>query len=223
VSIRLRLVAARHWKYDPPGLVGTNVNMASRPGILFVNSMITSDTLTPELFREWYEGVHIPDLLVTSGINSGVRYKATNPEQVERPYLAMYPVKNVQWLHSDEFKSVPLHSDMLPNDSKAIYELADFESRYYEKLDTKGEPGREGPAEFVVTVEFDSLTEDLAKLYELSTPEGMTPVRSRVFKLNFSRQSRPAYLGVVSPDLASYLTSLVGLLGSQPVTNWSIV
>lgn len=66
-----------------------------------------------------------------------------------------------------------------------------------------------GPAETVVLVAFDSTTDDTTELSEVSTPEGTEPVRSRVFKLAFSRAIRtsehdrqlakPAgYLGVVS-------------------------
>lgn len=183
--------------------------MSLTPGILFVNSKITSEALTPEIFREWYESVHIPDIFVTSGIKSAFRYQSTTPGKVERPYLALYPVRDIQWLYSDEFKSIPVHSDMLPNKSKAIFELADFDTRYYETLDTKAETNRQGPAKVVVVVQFDSLTEDSAKLFDASTPVGSTPVWSRVLKLNFSRQNRlpederqisrpPAYLGIVS-------------------------
>ncbi|OIW28972.1 hypothetical protein CONLIGDRAFT_402795 [Coniochaeta ligniaria NRRL 30616] len=185
--------------------------MSPTPAILFVNSKITSDTLTPEVFREWYESVHIPDIFVTSGIKSAFRYQSTTPDKVERPFLALYPIKDIEWLSSDEFKSIPVHSDLLPNESKAIFELADFDTRYYETLDTKTESGRQGPAKVVVVVQFDSSSEDPAKLFDASTPGGKTPVRSRVLKLNFSRQNRlaegerqiskpPAYLGIYEYD-----------------------
>jgi hypothetical protein len=183
--------------------------MSATPGILFVNSKITSDALTQEVFTDWYESVHIPDIFVTSGIKSAFRYKSPTPETVERPFLAIYPVKDVQWLFSDEFKSIPVYSDMLPVESKAIFDLADFDTRYYATLDTKTEAGRQGPAKAVVIVQFDNANDDAAKLYEASTPAATKPVRSRVMKLNFSRQNRlpegqrqiskpPAYLGIVS-------------------------
>jgi len=186
--------------------------MSPTPGILFVNSKITSDALKPEVFKEWYESVHIPDILATSGIKFGCRYQSTAPEKVERPFLALYPVKDVQWLHSEEFKSIPMHSDMLPVESKLISDLADFEHRYYETVDATAESGCQGPAKALVCVEFDNSSAGSAKLYEASTPAGTVPVRSRVLKLNFSRQNRlaetdskmdktPAYLGIVSSHL----------------------
>ncbi|KAB5515243.1 hypothetical protein GE09DRAFT_1160641 [Coniochaeta sp. 2T2.1] len=185
--------------------------MSPTPVVLFVNSKIISDTLSPELFRDWYEGVHIPDIFETSGIKSAFRYHTTTPGKVDRPYLALYPVADLEWLNSAEFKAIPVHSDMLPNESKAIFELADFDTRYYVTIDTKAESGRQGPAKGVVVVQFDSSSEDPAKLYEASTPVGTKPVRSRVLKLNFSRQNRnpdgenklskpPAYLGIYEYD-----------------------
>jgi hypothetical protein len=38
------------------------------PGLLFVNSKITSPSLSPEAFTEWYQDVHIPDIFNTSVI-----------------------------------------------------------------------------------------------------------------------------------------------------------
>lgn len=118
--------------------------MAGQPGILFVNSKITSDTLSASTFTSWYEGVHIPDIFVTSGIKTALRYVSTAPDAVERPYLALYPVRDVGWLSSDEFKSIPVHSDVLPNESGAIFELADFDTRYYVTLGRKGGDGVKG-------------------------------------------------------------------------------
>jgi hypothetical protein len=111
--------------------------MEAQPGILYVQSRIVSDSLSPELFKKWYEDVHIPDILATSGFNSAFRYISTSPDTVDRPYLALYPTKDVNWLYSKEFFSIPLHSDILPNNSKAIFELANFDNRYYETMDTK--------------------------------------------------------------------------------------
>lgn len=111
--------------------------MSAQPGIFFVNSKITSDTLSPQVFNRWYQDVHIPDILATSGIKKAIRYLSTTPEGAERPYLAVYPVQDVAWVRSDEFKSIPVHSDMLPNESKAIFEIADFDSRVYVLLGKK--------------------------------------------------------------------------------------
>lgn len=36
------------------------------PGLLFVNSKLTSLALSPEAFTDWYNDVHVPDVLKTS-------------------------------------------------------------------------------------------------------------------------------------------------------------
>jgi hypothetical protein len=106
---------------------------ASGPGLLYVNSKITSPSLSPEVFTEWYQDIHIRDIFLTSGINSAFRYytQSSEPAKIERPYLALYPVEDVGFLYSAEFRAIPVHSDMLPGESKGIFDLADFDTRYY--------------------------------------------------------------------------------------------
>ena len=125
--------------------------MAGQAGIFYVNSKITSPTLTHDVFTRWYEDVHVPDILITSGINAAFRYKATGP--VDRPYLALYPVRDVGWLSSDEFKSIPVHSDLLPNESRAIFEIADFDARNYASRGRRGGGGIQGrPPPFIFRI-----------------------------------------------------------------------
>lgn len=120
---------------------------ASGPGLLFVNSKIVSPDLSPELFTQWYQDIHIRDIFLTSGIKSASRYftASSEPATIERPYLALYPVKDVAFLYSAEFKAIPVHSDMLPVESKNIFDLADFDTRYYTNIGKlEGEDGFEG-------------------------------------------------------------------------------
>ena len=109
---------------------------AQGPGLLYVNSKITSPRLSPELFTEWYQDVHIPDIFVTSGIKTAFQYYTSSPDpaSVERPYLALYPLRHVRFLQTSEFKSIPVHSDLVPTESKCIFDLADFDTRYYTNL-----------------------------------------------------------------------------------------
>ena len=74
------------------------------PGILFVNSKITKpDELSPEDYTKWYEKVHIPDIFKTSGIKEASRWETVDPKS-ERPYLALYPLEDLNFLETDEFK-----------------------------------------------------------------------------------------------------------------------
>ncbi|KAK3100818.1 hypothetical protein LTR53_018972, partial [Teratosphaeriaceae sp. CCFEE 6253] len=99
------------------------------PGVLFVNSKITKpDEFSDQDFSKWYEVVHIPDIFKTSGIKSASRWRAVDPAN-DRPYLALYPVDDLEFLDSDEFKAIPVHHDSLPGG--AVFNLADFDTRYY--------------------------------------------------------------------------------------------
>jgi hypothetical protein len=109
--------------------------MSPQPGIFYVNSKISCpDQLSTGVFHSWYEDVHIPDIFRTSGMKAAMRFQSTAPEDVERPYLALYPVKDVGFLSSPEFYSIPVHSDMLPNPSKYIFDVANFDTRHYVAL-----------------------------------------------------------------------------------------
>lgn len=102
------------------------------PGLLYANAKITDDRLTPEVLDKWYEEIHIPDVLKTSGFESAIRYKSRDPN-AERPYLALYPIKDINFLKTDEFKTIPGHSPLLPGPSHLIYDFVHFDVRVYTK------------------------------------------------------------------------------------------
>jgi hypothetical protein len=106
------------------------------PGLLYVNSKIDSAKISPEVFTKWYEDEHIPDILRSSGMNSAYRYY-TNPKEKapnSRPYLALYPLEDVFFLQTEEFNSIPVHSDLVPSSGRCIFDVADFDVRYYTNL-----------------------------------------------------------------------------------------
>jgi len=111
------------------------INMPSNePELLYVNSKIVEPSkLSPELFTNWYNDVHIPDIFKTTGIQEAFRYYTTaeDPSSIERPYLALYPIKSKGFLQSAQFRSIPVQSDMLPGPSHDIFDVADFDTRYY--------------------------------------------------------------------------------------------
>jgi hypothetical protein len=116
----------------------------SGPGLLYVNSILKDPkSVAPELFTEWYEDVHIRDIFKTSGIKAAFRYYTTTPDKVERPYLALYPLKDMAFLTSKEFKSIPVKNDVLP-EGKHIFEFADFDTRYYLELKNRSNGGSKG-------------------------------------------------------------------------------
>ena len=112
-------------------------NSTSFPELLYVNSKITApEKLSAELFTKWYNEVHIPDIFVTSGIKEAYRYytTASDPSTVERPYLALYPAKFAGYFQSKEFASIPVKSDILPGPNHEIFDVADFDARYYRTM-----------------------------------------------------------------------------------------
>ncbi|KFY76852.1 hypothetical protein V499_03630 [Pseudogymnoascus sp. VKM F-103] len=124
----------------------------AQPGILWVNSKITHpDAITPENFDKWYNDIHVPDILATSGFDSAFRYKNIDPK-ADRPYLAMYPVSDVDWLGSPEFSSIPNTSDCFPGPSHKCFDYADFDTRFYEFIHSYEKPGAPaGPTKLVIS------------------------------------------------------------------------
>ncbi|KAI9679907.1 MAG: hypothetical protein M1817_004922 [Caeruleum heppii] len=109
----------------------------SRPGMLFAWSKITSPSLTPDLLRKWYDMEHIPDIIRTSGFKSDFRYEAISPGSVDgRSYLNICIVDDLVFFDSDEFKAIPIKSELFAED-KSIFDLVDFDLRYAERVDVK--------------------------------------------------------------------------------------
>jgi hypothetical protein len=114
----------------------------SGPGLLYVNSKIGNLELTDEIFNQWYNDVHVPDVFLAKGIKSASRYKTSESGPVERPYLALYPMQDVQHLQSQDFLTITNQSDLLPNKGN-IFETVNFDIRYVTHLKTFG-PGQIG-------------------------------------------------------------------------------
>ena len=53
----------------------------------------------------------------------------------------MYPVSDVNWLGGKEFASIPLTSDYFPGPSHNCFDYANFDSRFYEFIDSYEKPG----------------------------------------------------------------------------------
>ncbi|ROT38962.1 hypothetical protein SODALDRAFT_294125 [Sodiomyces alkalinus F11] len=100
-------------------------------GLLYVNSAIErTDVLDEEKFMDWYDNDHIAEVLETSGVSSAWRFKDVEFGKVEKPYLAMYPLEDIGFTQTDEFKKIRVHSDKIPGGA-AIYDVANFDVRVY--------------------------------------------------------------------------------------------
>jgi hypothetical protein len=52
-----------------------------------------SDPSREEEFNDWYDTVHVPDILETPGFVRAIRYENTNPAEGQGKYVAMYEIE----------------------------------------------------------------------------------------------------------------------------------
>jgi len=121
------------------------------PGLLLVNSKVTRpDMLDEDTFIKWYSLDHIPEILNTSGVSSAVRFKNADPK-AERPYLVLYPMDNIGFTQSEEFKKISVYSDLLPGEGP-VYDLTDMDVRVYSFIDKYEPNGIVEPGKWVVKI-----------------------------------------------------------------------
>lgn len=116
------------------------------PGLLYVQSRIArTDILDEATFFEWYDEDHIDEIVNTSGIDSALRYRDADFDAKirtkEKGLLAIYPLQDLAFLLSDEFRGIRIKSPLLP-DTGIVYDLAEFDVRYLSLVE-KTEPKQE--------------------------------------------------------------------------------
>lgn len=107
----------------------------SGPGLIWSNSKITApETLSSELFERWYDQKHIPDVMGAraGGVVAAWRYKCLDPDR-DTPYLTLYNVPDLEVVTTEEFKAIPMTSEMLPSDA-SIHTMALFDTRFYRRI-----------------------------------------------------------------------------------------
>ncbi|KAF1941454.1 hypothetical protein EJ02DRAFT_202598 [Clathrospora elynae] len=144
------------------------------PGILFVRSRISpasKQVLDEPTFLKWYDDLHIPEVVSTSGIKSAFRYidmHKTCPAS-PKPYLAFYPMLDLAFTLSEEFRGVRVESETLPG-SGVVYDLADFDVSYLGFCGATMPKRGHGRAEYIVTAGIrpgnDADMESLDKFFE---------------------------------------------------------
>lgn len=99
------------------------------PGCLYVQSKISKpDILDENTFLKWYDEHHIPDMLRTSAVKSAFRFQDIDSE-AGKPYLVIYPLNDLGFLSSDEFRNVSVQGDPLPGAGN-VFDMADFDARF---------------------------------------------------------------------------------------------
>lgn len=112
-------------------------------GLLWVNSKITKpDELSKEDFTKWYDEIHVPDVLKmpSKKITSARRYESIDPS-ADRPYLAIYPVEDIQFVETPEFLKIPVHDNVFPGPSHLCFDYAEIDTRIYDHIDTYQKDG----------------------------------------------------------------------------------
>ncbi|OCK85542.1 hypothetical protein K432DRAFT_286605 [Lepidopterella palustris CBS 459.81] len=208
----------------------------SGSGILWVNSKITApDKVSPELFRAWYEEVHIPDILAAKqgGILASWRYQCADPER-PAPYLAIYSVPDLGFLQSNEFKAIPMAHDMLPG-GEPIHIFADFDAMVYKRVKVfeKGET-KPGCGAVIITACIQpaaGMEQEFGRWYNEEHLEQVSETpgwrRSTRFELVFktedkddlNREITPKYLAIHEFEDGSLPGERVQPL--TPVTDWT--
>ncbi|CAG8951388.1 hypothetical protein HYFRA_00007300 [Hymenoscyphus fraxineus] len=120
-------------------------------GMLWVNSRITSTSLTKSSFEEWYNEEHVPDVLNTKAISSACRYNNINPAD-SHPYLALYPFEDIGFFETKRFREIPARSEKYFPGGETCFDLAEFDTRIYEWVHGYEKPGvKSGPAKMIIS------------------------------------------------------------------------
>ncbi|KAF9634864.1 hypothetical protein BFW01_g5759 [Lasiodiplodia theobromae] len=144
-----------------------DVTSSAKQGLLYVGARFTNPDLRYEDWARWYDEIHMPHLASMSGCRAAMRYvrivDPNTPQEQKQssalPYLTLYPLHDVSWLHGDEFDSAKdsTEADYLPG--RSIFKSVDFEGRGYELVGGSAVMGGgegQGSTKFIVFTTFKS-------------------------------------------------------------------
>lgn len=88
---------------------------------------------------DWYDNIHIPDVIATSGQKTALRYASLNPN-AEWRYLVVYPVNDILFSETEEFDNIRKggHKELHYKD---FAELAALDLRISERVSVFEPPG----------------------------------------------------------------------------------
>ena len=73
------------------------------PGILVAKShLLSSATITPEIFIHWYHNIHIPDVLASPGAPPLVIHYTSADPGAKWVNLMAFRLPDISWLGSEE-------------------------------------------------------------------------------------------------------------------------
>ncbi|KIW04514.1 uncharacterized protein PV09_04269 [Verruconis gallopava] len=161
------------------------------PGIIWVASRVTQpDKLSEERFCEWYEGQHIDEVTALSGVPAAARYEAVPMSELAGPptaetikaaeqrpdylmggkWLTIYEMKDVDFRHTAEFKSLDGQSKPKGNLLDEIFTKAHFETRFGALLSNDDKGIKKGPGKLIISATMTpgsrASAEDIEQFYE---------------------------------------------------------
>ncbi|KAL3471349.1 hypothetical protein BJX99DRAFT_263369 [Aspergillus californicus] len=206
--------------------------MAPPQALLYVTSRVRAPPrISSEDFNAWYDNEHVPDILKTSGVNAAYRYNACAARS--GPYLAVYPVRDMQFFGSQEYLTIPTSSDTLPGPTHLCFDIADFDSRAYATLAEIEDPDMPpGPSSELLAVEFDPPTHagDAVMEWLTGTYTRRASQRVRAYKLDTvmyqaeKMDNLPHYLGLLEFDGGSdvYQAAIEEIQPVAKVARWEL-
>jgi hypothetical protein len=110
----------------------------ARPGLILVRSA-PKPNFTAAGLAKWYDKKHIPEMISTGGVSVAARYQvvsASNDKEESLPYLAVYHLKDMNWLHEEGcgFWRLPLVLDD-EDGGRSVFEVAEFETEFWEVVE----------------------------------------------------------------------------------------
>ncbi|KAK3632838.1 hypothetical protein LTR56_016161 [Elasticomyces elasticus] len=107
----------------------------SASGLMFATSR-PIPPITEAQLNEFYQDEHLPDVLSYGAVKMTKRYKSVDPNS-KFPYLALYPVDDVNYFTSPEFENVVEETKLSRTfGGKSFYEFLDFEIGSWTKTKT---------------------------------------------------------------------------------------
>ncbi|KAK5694018.1 hypothetical protein LTR97_009636 [Elasticomyces elasticus] len=109
------------------------------PGLMFATSRSIPPTTEAQL-NNFYQNEHLPDVLSYGAVKMTKRYKNVNPESAF-PYLALYPVDDVDYFKSKDFEKVVEETKLSRTfGGKSFYDFLEFEIGSWTKIQTYESP-----------------------------------------------------------------------------------
>jgi hypothetical protein len=64
------------------------------------------DLVPSDELMVWYDNIHIPDVIGSSGINTALRFQNMDTSS-KWPWLVVYPANDINFTQTDEFDKIP--------------------------------------------------------------------------------------------------------------------